>query len=94
MSIHKKARLVKKNLHNWNGDASLYRLDPPMEDQGRKIEFVVVSAVNALYSGPETYVFEADEKGTVSNWGELDGSFRGSLDHAEALGNAGYEVSA
>ena len=32
----------------------------------------VVSSVNA-YSGPETLVFEADEHGEVTNWGDVAG---------------------
>ena len=59
-------------------------------EEGR---FIIVSAVVATYSVPETYIFEADESGEITNWGELDGSFRGGLDHLEALNGHGYEES-
>lgn len=48
-------------------------------------EYVITSAVNAMFSGPETYVFAADEDGEVTGCGELEGSFRGALDHDHAI---------
>jgi hypothetical protein len=54
-------------------------------------EFVIVSATYVAPTGPETYIFASDKKGNITDWGELDGSFRGDLDHAEALRLAGYE---
>ena len=56
-----------------------------------KTDFILVSGVFA-YSGPETYIFPANKEGNVIGWGEMDGSFRGSIDHEEALTNAGYKV--
>lgn len=88
----------------YGGRAALYRLAPPVKfttwdpDAGgckemeKTAEFVVVSAVVAMYSGPETYIFPASPEGEVTDWGELNGSFRGALDHGEALRRAGYEV--
>ncbi len=64
-----------------------YRLDPPLDGS----EYVVVSAVVALYSGPETYIFPADETGHITGYGELDGSYRGGLSHETALRDAGYD---
>jgi hypothetical protein len=93
-----KQAVFVKNLKSWKGDAKLYKLLPPLvetEYDGKTVEtheFVVVSAVNAMFSGPETYIFPANEDGTVKNYGELEGSFHGELDHAEALRGAGYEV--
>lgn len=85
------------------GDARLYELSEPVsyvadfDDDGNDVlaetSFVAVSAANAVFSGPETYIFPADSDGEVLNWAELDGSYRGGLDHAQALQNAGYEVS-
>jgi len=77
-----------KKLTGFTGNAALYRLDPPLDGN----VFVVVSATDK-YVEAETYIFAADETGNVIDWGELDGSFRGDLDHAKALANAGYEVS-
>ena len=81
-----------KDLDGFQGEAKLYKLDPPMENGDGKTEYVAVSAVMAMFSGPETYIFPANEKGEVTSWGELDGSFRGNLDHEQALENAGYSV--
>ena len=82
-----KAMFVK-DLSGYTGEAKLYQLEPPLDGN----EYVVVSATYAMFSGPETYIFPATPDGTVTGWGELDGSFRGELDHKLALKNAGYEV--
>ncbi len=91
-----------RNLDNFTGDARLYKLDPPMSYEGwddetdknatTTTEWVVVSATVAPYSGAETYIFPSNAEGEITSWGELDGSFRGALDHAEALANADYKV--
>jgi hypothetical protein len=81
------ATLVKR-LDGWTGDARLYRLDPPTTTG----KYVIVSATAAPFSGPETYIFAAREDGECEDYGELDGSYRGGLDHAEALRRAGYEL--
>jgi hypothetical protein len=84
----KVATLIGPAKGNWTGTAKHYRCDPPLEGH----EFVVASATVAMYSGPETYIFPADAEGRVTGWGELEGSYRGGMDHDEALVNAGYEV--
>lgn len=81
------ATLVRK-LSGYAGDARFYRLDPPL-DEG---EHVIVSAAQT-HSGPETYIFPATPDGEVADWGEIHGSIRGRLDHAEALRGAGYEIA-
>lgn len=84
-----KATLIE-NLVGWNGDARLYRVDPPMTyDDDKKTNYVVVSAVNVPPYGPETYIFPATRLGEVLDWLELPGSFRGALDHTRALEGAG-----
>ena len=45
------------------------------------------------FRGPETYIFGADKDGEILSWMELDGSFRGDLNHREALLKAGYELT-
>lgn len=95
------ATLVKR-LTGWRGDAALYRLDPPLAtnvwdwrkraDGTRLLTHVIVSATIVPYGGPETYIFPASAEGEVTDWGELEGSYRGGLDHAEALAGAGYEI--
>lgn len=84
-----KATLIKDSLPKFNGSAALYKCDPPLDGNG----FVVVSATVALYTGPETYIFPANQDGDITGWTELDGSYRGDLDHAQALSGAGYEVA-
>lgn len=54
--------------------------------------YLVVSAADVPFSGPETYIFKSDSKGEVLSYSELPGSFRGALDHKRALENAGFEV--
>ena len=75
----------------------LYKLSEPFEvkdwngEVEHTIEYIVVSAVNAMFSGPETYIFPAKEDGEVISFGELPGSFRGGYDHDAAV--AGFLAS-
>jgi hypothetical protein len=78
-----------KQLPGWTGDARLYALSKPLA----KHKYVVVSAVNAMFSGPETYIFGCDEDGENVSYSELKGSFRGGRDHAQALSGAGYTIA-
>lgn len=55
-------------------------------------DYVVVSAVDVPLGGPETYIFPAEVGGQIKSWVELDGSFKGGLDHETALADAGYTV--
>ena len=79
---------IAKYIENldWISDAKLYVLSEPLEGHNH----VVVSAVVAYWSGPETYIFGCDERGNVVDFIELEGSFRGELDHDKALKHAGY----
>ena len=89
----KTAKLLEE-MTGMNGRANLYRLSEALEDyDGNKYEHVAGSAVNVMFSGPETYIFGADENGEIVSWSELPGSFRGALDHNEALEGAGYPVA-
>ena len=74
----------------------LYHMEPPLADYSEENthEFVIVSAVVAMFSGPETYIFPADVSGEITDWGELPGSFKGELSVKTALENAGYTVVA
>ena len=84
----------------WNGDARLYKLSEPVEygysfDDDEELpttEFVIVSAVYALFSGPETYIFPANEDGDVLTMSEMSGSYRGGTSHETALERAGFSV--
>lgn len=85
-------------LTDWQSDARLYQVTPPItyrhlgEDTLMPTDYVIVSAISAPLTGPETYMFPATEAGEAINHIELDGSFRGALDHELALVNAGYEL--
>lgn len=84
----KTARLVKK-IKGWRGNAALYELSEPHNGHTK----VVVSAVNAMFSGPETLIFPWDEEADkVTDFLDLKGSYRGGLDHETALANAGYSI--
>lgn len=53
--------------------------------------FVITSAADVIYSGPETYIFPANSLGEVTDWGELPGSLRGSLNHETAIKGINHE---
>ncbi len=55
---------VKKELSGFKGAACL------VEHEG---QHYVVSSVDAMYTGPETLVFEADESGNVTSWTDIAG---------------------
>lgn len=84
----KTAKLLKTNPQPGGpADQKLWLLSEPLEGHTH----VVTSAVTVL-GEPETYIFASNEEGLIEEWGELDGSFRGELDHEQALRNAGYMV--
>jgi hypothetical protein len=87
-----------KDLTGFNGDARLYHLSQPVSfgwDDESSTDYVVVSAIGSAFDTfeAETYIFPADEHGTVINWGELDGSFQGGFNHVLALTYAGWIVA-
>lgn len=89
-----------RRLEDWMSDAALYELSEPVEwedyetETTHRTKFVVVSAVVAPFTGPETLIFPADESGETHNMVDLAGSQRGTLSHYEALRAAGYEWGA
>lgn len=78
-----------KSQANSKADQRVYRLDPPY---GGTYDFVVVSAADVPFSGPETYIFPCTADGDITDFGEMEGSYRGGLDHEAALRGMGYEV--
>lgn len=84
----KTAKFIRA-LDGFIGEAALFKLSEPLEGH----DHVVVSATVVPFTGPETYIFPANPDGRVKDYGELAGSYRGGLNIAEALENAGYEVS-
>lgn len=89
MSTKTATQIHTTALNHMRGDARLYQLSEPLDGS----EHVVVSGIDNRW-GAETYIFPADSSGEITSWGELEGSFKGSIDHAEALRGAGYEVAA
>jgi hypothetical protein len=71
---------------------ALYRLSPPLNDEGgNPQEYVVVSAVgNSMIH--ETYIFPANPRGDIISFLEMKGSDRDTTNHEQVLNNAGYEV--
>jgi hypothetical protein len=95
-----KATFVREIISPAGAAQRLYRLSEPITwggdyEGGAKgtADHLIVSATVAMFSGPETYIFPANEDGTVLDWGELPGSLRGTLSHDEVLSAAGYEIT-
>ncbi len=79
------------------GDARLYHVDGFIDytdsnDRKLMTRYIIVSAAIVPSSGPETFIFPADSDGNVLSFDELEGSFKGDLDHEQALAYAGYDV--
>ena len=75
-----------RDLDGFTGHASLYELDEEI-GYGRDwnepkfagyTRYVIVSATDVMLSGPETYIFPADENGNILDWLEMPGSYRGA----------------
>ena len=79
-----KAQFIKQQFSCFGADQRLYRLEDG--------SYIVVSALVSSNHEPETYIFEANAQGNITNGTELDGSFRGALDHQAALTNAGHQL--
>lgn len=86
----------------------VFMVDPPLEGNefvlvsARDIAAYFRSMANAMRLPPsalgmseydtETYIFGCDSAGNIHNWRELEGSFKGEMNIARALQNAGYEI--
>lgn len=83
--------LIRQLPFNGAAEQKLWHVDPPVKyqdyDTTKETEYVISSATDVPFSGPETYIFPANEKGEVIHWGELSGSYKGGLDHDEAIKN-------
>ena len=91
------ATLIREDLPEFVGHASLYGVLPGVAYDADVVthttNYVIVSAVYD-YLINETFIFPADESGSVIDWGELDGSLRGTTSHRKALEGAGYKLVA
>lgn len=80
-----------KNTLRWQGEVYLWELSEEIEyEQGKFTDWVVTSAANIMFYGPETYIFPCNEDAEVLCWSELEGSYKGGLDHYKAIRNAGW----
>jgi len=74
-------------------EAVEFDYDYEADEYRRETNFVVTSVpYNPALVGPETYIFPADQEGEILNWGELDGSFKGGMDHSQAIERAGFKA--
>ena len=91
------ATLIREDLPEFVGHASLYGVLPgiayDVDGVMHTTNYVIVSAVQDHLIN-ETFIFPADESGSVIDWGELDGSLRGTTSHRKALEGAGYKLVA
>lgn len=84
MNTNRTARKIK----DVNDRQILWEVLPRID--GHK--YVITSVSNVQFTGPETYMFAADEKGNIINWGELPGSYRGELNHQKCFENLDYKI--
>ena len=88
----------------WRGNAKWFRVEPPLQSASYDFDSesevmheyadVILSAAVVMFTGPETYIFPANEQGEIQSWIDLDGSQRGTLSHEKVLADLGYEVVA
>ena len=64
----------------------LWKAEPPLDGN----EYIITSASDVMFTGPETYIFPADKDGNITSWCELRGSYRGELNHKRCFSNIGY----
>ncbi len=92
----KTATLLKtiEKPNNPGAEQAIYTLSEPLQGHTTVLVSAIPGIIRSVSLEPETYIFgfdvAADE---VVEWGELDGSFRGEMNHAKALDGAGYEVT-
>lgn len=52
----------------------------------------LVSSSSNVMGEPEVYLFTADKDGHISDYRELEGSMRGTMDHKAVMRNAGFAL--
>ena len=90
-----------RTLDGFTGEARLYRVtgDPgelvryqDENDEACVTAYVIVSATTVAGT-PETYIYPSSNDGQILSWTELAGSFKGALDHDQAIAGAGWALS-
>jgi hypothetical protein len=80
---------VAVKIKNIKQNQILWEVFPRIE--GHK--HVITSATDVPFSGPETYMFAANEKGEIVDWCELPASYKGELDHKKCFEYIGYSTN-
>lgn len=95
----KTAQLLKDNLPGFNGHADLYKVTPPIRDEGYDeddatmlIHYVIASSITGGFFGTETYLFPANEDGEITSWCELAGSQKDVTFYETVFNDIGYTV--
>ncbi len=88
-----------KNLpqfQGYEGHSALYRMNPPLQEDGASHQYVIVAATTTPSGPPEqtarTAIVPADAQGNIAIYTPLNGSYDGGLSHEKALGGAGYKI--
>lgn len=68
---------------DWNGNSKVYQIDGARH--------VVVSVIET-HQGPMTFLFDANDDGTLPISGDAVQQWGGALDHEDALQRAGHHV--
>jgi len=79
------AKYIKTEISGSGAEQKLYELSEKVKEDDNEFDHIIISAVTAPFSGPETYIFPANKEGEIIDYGELSGSYRGGLDHDTAL---------
>ena len=87
--------LVIKGIKGFNGRANCYQVLGPDNCEGLSHgDHFIASAAVVPNFGPEVYLFKSNEQGVVTDWCELPGSRRGTLDIEAVVAEAGFTVVA
>lgn len=81
-----------------NGNAALYKLQPPLEIVTDYCELVryghlIANAFEHSLNGPTTLLMPASETGYVGALTAIDGAIQHCMSHAIALRAVGYEIT-
>ena len=79
---------IARKIKNVNSHQILWEVLPRIN--GHK--YVITSATQVEFTGPETYMFAADENGKITDWCELPASYRGELNHKKCFENINYQI--
>jgi len=80
----RKYQFIKDISERFSGTAHLYKVDPPVEyfdseESSNLTPYVCASATTVPLTGPQVFIFPADENGEFLDWGEIGGR-KGTLD--------------